>query len=300
MKIPPYLQPGDKVAVVCPASYIKGDIDLGVKTLESWGLTVQIGSSATAQFHQFAGDDSLRTRDLQRALDDPQIKAIIAGRGGYGSVRIIDKLDFSKFIANPKWLVGFSDVTAIHSHIQRQFAIPTIHGQMVKSFADSTYEALESLKHALFGQPLDIVYANTDFPNRPGESEGVLIGGNLAILQSIIASASDPFYEDKILFIEDVGESHYNIDRMLWTLKRAHKFDRLKGLIVGSFTSLRDSDPPFGQRFEEIVMDKVNEFSYPVAFGFPAGHMDDNRALIFGKKAKLHVEDIKVSLTYSL
>ena len=299
MKAPPYLQPGDKVAIVCPASYIKGDIDVAVKTLENWGLTVQVGASVTSQFHQFAGEDTLRTKDLQQALDDPTIKAIIAGRGGYGSVRIIDKLDFSRFTAQPKWLVGFSDITAIHSHIQRQFNIPTIHGQMAKSFVNSTFEALETLKNALFGQHIDIVYSNIDFPNRSGESEGILIGGNLAILQSILSSASDVRYDDKILFIEDVGESHYNIDRMLWTLKRAHKFDNIKGLIVGGFTSLHDSDPPFGQRFEEIIMDKVSEFRYPVAFGFPAGHIDDNRALVFGKKVKLHVEEIKVSLKYS-
>ncbi|WP_140937422.1 S66 peptidase family protein [Sphingobacterium lumbrici] len=298
MKIPPYLQPGDKVAVVCPASYIKGDIEIGVKTLESWGLTVQIGSSVTSQFHQFAGEDSLRASDLQQALDNPEIKAIIAGRGGYGSVRIIDNLDFNQFTANPKWLVGFSDITVIHSHIQRQFGIPTIHGQMAKSFADSTFEALETLKNALFGKPMDITYANNDFPNRSGESEGILIGGNLAILQSILASVSDAKYDGKILFIEDVGESHYNVDRMLWTLKRADKFNNLKGLIVGGFTSLRDSEPPFGQRFEEIIMDKVNEFDFPIAFGFPAGHITDNRALVLGGKIKLNVEGTKVSLTY--
>lgn len=298
MKIPPYLQPGDKVVIVCPASHIKGDIDIGVKTLESWGLTVQVAPSVTSQFHQFAGEDSRRTSDLQHALDDPEIKAVIAGRGGYGSVRIIDNLDFNQFTANPKWLVGFSDITVIHSHIQRQFSIPTIHGQMAKSFADSTFEALETLKNALFGKRVDINYLNTDFPNRSGESEGILIGGNLAILQSVLASVSDVKYDDKILFIEDVGESHYNIDRMLWTLKRADKFNNLKGLIVGGFTSLRDSEPPFGQRFEEIIMDKVNEFDFPVAFGFPAGHIDDNRALVLGKKVKLQVEGTEVSLTY--
>lgn len=298
MKIPAYLQKGDKVAIVCPASYIKGDIDFAVKTLENWGLEVYVAPSVTAQFHMFAGEDTLRAQDLQEALDNPSIKAIIAGRGGYGSVRIIDRLNFQKFKKSPKWIVGFSDVTAIHSHIQRRLGIATIHGQMAKSFASSSIEALESLKNALFGGSAKISYTQTEFPNRVGDAQGVLVGGNLAILQSIIGSTSDLQYDDKILFLEDVGESLYNLDRMLWTMKRANKLTNLRGLIVGGFTSLKDSDPAFGQRFEEIIMDKVMEYSYPVAFGFPAGHIDDNRALILGRMVQLQVAKTKTILKY--
>lgn len=299
MNSPAYLKRGDKVAILCPASYIKGDINVAIDTLTNWGLEVVVSDSVTAQFHMFAGDDTLRLNDMQEALDNPEIKTIICGRGGYGSVRLIDDLNFKKFKKQPKWLVGFSDITVFHSHIQHNFAIPTIHGQMAKSFASSSVEALDSLHDALFGTNPHIKYSQKDFPNRSGEAEGILVGGNLAILHSIIASQSDFDYDDKILFIEDVGETHYNIDRMLWTLKRAQKFSKLKGLIVGGFTSLKDSDPAFGQRFEEIIFDKIKEFDYPVAFGFPAGHIDDNRALILGREIKLTVNKTQTVLKYN-
>lgn len=298
MNTPAYLKKGDKIAILCPASYISGDLTPAYNILLDWGLELEIAPSTEAQFNQFAGEDKLRAHDLQQALDNPDIKAIIAGRGGYGSVRLIDTLDFSKFKKQPKWLVGFSDITVIHSHIQRQFQIPTIHGQMVKSFLDASPESLQTLKKTLFGKNTDLHYSTPSANNRPGHSRGILTGGNLAILQSILASASDVDYEDKILFLEDVGESYYNIDRMLWTLKRAKKLDKLKGLIIGGFTSLKDSDPSFGQTIEEIIIDKVREFDYPVAFNCPAGHIDDNRALVFGEEIELTVTTEKTSITY--
>lgn len=299
MNTPPFLKKGDKIAVICPASYIGVDISKAYQVLENWGLEPVIYPSVTASHHQFAGTDEMRTQDLQHALDNPEIKAIIAGRGGYGCVRIIDQINFNKFKKHPKWIVGFSDVTAIHSHIQRKYNIPTIHGQMVKSFLDASEESLTMLKNALFGKRVNLTYTYKDYPNRSGSGKGILTGGNLAILQSIIASPSDVNYDNKILFIEDVGESHYNIDRMLWTLKRAKKFQKLQGLIVGGFTDLKDSNPPFGQRFEDIIMDKVKEFNYPVAFGCPAGHIDDNRALVFGREVSLDVDKTKVKLIYT-
>lgn len=298
MNTPAYLKKGDKVAIVCPASYIKEDLTTAYSILLEWGLKPEIGVSTTTQFHQFAGDDELRAGDLQAALDNPEIKAIIAGRGGYGSVRLIDEINFAKFKKNPKWIVGFSDITVIHNHIQKQFQIPTIHGQMVKSFLDASAASLKSLKNALFGRTTDLSYRYRKYPNRSGQGKGVLTGGNLAILQSILASPSDVNYDGKILFLEDVGESYYNIDRMLWTLKRAKKLNKINGLIIGGFTSLKDSDPSFGQTVEDIVMDKVREFQYPVAFGCPAGHIADNRALVFGKEIELIVEDEQVSLIY--
>lgn len=298
MSTPTYLKKGDKVAIICPASYIKVDLTPAYEILQKWGLEPVIYESVTAQEHQFAGNDTIRARDLQDALDNPEIKAIIAGRGGYGCVRIIDQIDFSAFVKNPKWLVVFSDLTVILNHVFNNFNIPTIHGQMVKSFLDGTEASIESLHNALFGKNMDLKYTGTVFPNREGQSEGILIGGNLAILHSILASNSDGSYDDKILFIEDVGESHYNIDRMLWTLKRAGKLKKLKGLIVGGFTELKDSDPTFGQSYEEIIMEKVKEYDYPVAFGCPSGHIEDNHALIIGKKIELKIQQNKIEINY--
>lgn len=298
MNTPAFLKKGDKVAIVCPASYIKGDIDVALRILGDWGLHVTVGNSVTSQFHQFAGTDELRRQDLQTALDDPEIKAIFAARGGYGTVRIIDQLDFSQFSKCPKWIIGFSDITVLHSHLHNQVGVCSIHGQMPKSFEESSQAALSSLRSALFGENTDLIYKQTIFPNRAGTGEGRLIGGNLAILHSILASPSDGKYDDKILFIEDVGEKHYNIDRMLWTLKRANKLSKLQGLIVGGFTALQDSNPPFGQRFEEIVMDHVAEYDFPVCFHFPAGHIADNHSIILGKQVQLTVKNEQTSLHY--
>lgn len=297
-KIPAFLKAGDKVAIVCPASFIRGNIDVGIKTLESWGLEVVVGETVETSYHQFAADDQLRAADLQWALDDPSIKAVFAARGGYGCVRIVDLLDFSAFERHPKWLVGFSDITVLHSHIQRNYKIATIHGQMPKSFESGTQASLETLRNALFGNDMDFEYEQNQFPNRVGEAEGKLVGGNLAILLSVLASDSDVNYKNKILFIEDVGEAYYSIDRMLWALKRAGKFKKLKGLIVGGFTSMKDNDPAFGQTIEEIVWDKVVEYDFPVAFAYPAGHMDDNHALVLGRKVKLKTTENQVQLTY--
>ncbi|WP_398454894.1 LD-carboxypeptidase [Sphingobacterium thalpophilum] len=298
-RVPAYLQPGDKVAIVCPASFIRGNIDVGIRTLESWGLEVVVGQTVSTAYHQFAGDDSLRAADLQWALDDPSIKAVFAARGGYGCVRIIDQIDFSAFEKQPKWLVGFSDITVLHSHIQRNYKIATIHGQMPKSFESGTEASLDTLRKALFGDNIDFTYTQSAFPNRPGEATGKLIGGNLAILLSVLGSDSDPKYSNKILFIEDVGEAYYAIDRMLWALKRAGKLRKLKGLIVGGFSSMKDNDPAFGQSVEEIVWDKVKEYDFPVAFGYPAGHIDDNHALILGRKVTLTTTTESVSLQYT-
>ncbi|MCA5003906.1 S66 peptidase family protein [Sphingobacterium bovistauri] len=298
MSIPPSLKKGDKIAIICPASYISSDLTRAYDILRSWKLEPIIFPSVTAQYNQFAGTDELRAHDFQEALDNREIKAIIAGRGGYGCVRIIDKIDFTSFKKNPKWIIGFSDITAIHSHIQNQFEIPTIHGQMVKSFLDATAESLSTLKDALFGRNIDIKYSYNGYPNRSGNAKGILTGGNLALLLSVLGSDSDVNYENKILFIEDVGESHYNIDRMLWTLKRAKKIDKLAGLIIGGFTDMKDSDPSFGQRYEDIIMDKIRQFDYPVAFGFPAGHIEDNRALIFGKEVSMNISNDNITLNY--
>jgi len=291
MKIPDFLRPGDKVAIVCPASFLRGDISMGISILESWGLEVLTGETVTSQYHQFAGDDQLRAKDFQWAIDQPEVKAIFAARGGYGSVRIIDEIDFTSFLIKPKWVIGFSDITVFHAHLNQLYQVPTLHAQMPKSFETGSKESLETLRTALFGEKLSYTYTSDNLYQRHGKAKGKLIGGNLAILHSILASESEPSYKNKILFIEDIGESYYTVDRMLWALKRAGRLKNLSGLIVGGFTGMKDGDPSFGQTIEEIIMDKVAEYDYPVIFDFPAGHIDDNRALFLGRKIKLKASE---------
>lgn len=297
MKVPPFLKKGDKIGIVAPASSISHKLTDAVNLLESWGLEVVLGESINSSFHQFSGDDTLRTSDLQRMMDDDSINAIIAARGGYGSVRIIDLLDFTEFENKPKWIVGFSDVTVLHCHIQSLFGITTIHGQMPLTIPDATKQSLETLRKALFGEDLSYLY-RTELGGIDGEAEGSLVGGNLSILASISGSVSEVDYANKILFIEDVGEHYYAVDRMLRMMKRAGKLKDLKGLIAGGFTSMKDNQPGFGFSVEEIVFDLVREYGYPVATDFPAGHIDNNMALVFGKEVRLLVQKQVVNLTY--
>jgi muramoyltetrapeptide carboxypeptidase len=302
IKQPAYLKRGDKVAIVCPAKKLPKSIDAAIAILEDWGLEVVIGETVTASYHQFAGDDALRTADLQRYLDDPEIKAVIAGRGGYGTLRIIDDLDFTKFVENPKWIVGFSDITVLLSHVYANYQVQCIHGQMPYTFEDSSLEALASLKTALFGGELVYEFSDVNaLKNRNGEVEGILIGGNLTLLAVLQGSESEMDYTDKILFIEDVGEHEYSIDRLMRMLKRSGKLSQLKGLIVGAFNGFEIEDIPFGSSPEDVIWELVKEYDYPVCFNFPVGHIDDNRAMVVGRKArltitsaitKLYIEDI--------
>ncbi|HEX8376587.1 MAG TPA: LD-carboxypeptidase [Pedobacter sp.] len=294
---PPFLKKGDKVAITCPAKKLPGSIDSAIKLLKFWGLEVVTGETVTASHHQYAGTDEQRLNDLQRFLDDQSVKAIFAARGGYGTVRIIDDLDFEVFKTHPKWLVGFSDITVLHSHISRNCGIQTIHGQMPLNVPDGTKPSLESLRKALFGEQL--IYEVAANPNnKPGVSQSVLIGGNLTLLVMMNNSVSEMDFSGKILFIEDLGEYFYSVDRMLWNLKRAGKLASLSGLIVGGFTDLKDNDIPFGSSIEEIILEKVQDFNFPVCFDFPAGHLADNHALIFGKNVTLSVDPDKVRLTF--
>ncbi len=292
------LKKGDTVAITCPAKKLPKDITDAVNLLESWGLRVLLGETVNASYHQFAGDDGLRTRDLQRFLDDPSVKAVFAARGGYGTIRIIDNLDFTAFARNPKWLIGFSDITVLHSHIFANFRIQTIHGQMPINIPDGTRPSLESLRKVLFGEPVSYSYESVH-ENRSGEASGELIGGNLTLLVMMAGSASEMDYSGKILFIEDVGEYLYSVDRMMWNLKRAGILAGLKGLIVGGFTELKDNEIPFGQTAEQIIADSVKEYGFPVCYNFPAGHISENLALVLGKKVNLIVNNQSVSVTYS-
>jgi len=297
IKQPPYLKKGDKIALVCPAKKLPGSIDEAIAILSSWGLEVIIGESVYASHHQFAGTDELRTKDIQQFLDDPSVKAIIAGRGGYGTIRIIDELDFTLFNLNPKWFVGFSDITVLLSHIISQSEVQCIHGQMPYTFEESTPEALNSLKKALFGEQQVYQY-ESGFPNRSGEAAGLLIGGNLTLLAMLQGSVSEMDFNDKILFLEDVGEREYSIDRMLRMLKRAGKLANLKGLIIGAFNEIEVEKIPFGQTVEEVIRDIIREYDYPVCFNFPIGHIDHNLSMILGAEVILKVETNNVQFKY--
>ena len=286
---PPYLKKNDKIAIVSPAKKLPKRIDYAVALFKQWGLEVVIGESVYAEHCQFAGDDELRTRDIQHFLDDPSIKAIVAARGGYGTIRIIDELDFTIFQDHPKWFVGFSDITVLLSHLFQTLEMQSIHAQMPYTFEEGSPESLESLRRALFGEALQYHYTST-FSNRAGETEGVLIGGNLTLLVMMQGSLSEMDYTDKILFIEDVGESEASVDRMMRMLKRSGKLAHLKGLIVGAFNEIPEEKIPFGQSPEDVIWDAVKEYSYPVCFNFPTGHIDDNRAMVLGATASLAVE----------
>ncbi|MBD1385245.1 LD-carboxypeptidase [Mucilaginibacter rigui] len=293
----PYLKKGDKIAITCPAKKLPIPMTDAVNLLTSWGLEVVLGDTVNASYNQFAGDDAFRAADLQRFIEDDSIKAIICARGGYGCIRMVDLVDFSYLKTNPKWLVGFSDITLLHSHVIANYNLPCIHGQMPLNIPDASKYSLETLKTALFGEKLAYQLKSNPL-NRMGESAGILIGGNLSLLLAISGSVSDMAYEGKILFIEDVGEYLYAVDRMLRALKRAGKLKNIAGLIVGGFTDLKDNDIPFGQTLPQIVMDVVAEYDYPVCFDFPAGHIPNNCSLVLGKTINLSVISDSVNINY--
>jgi muramoyltetrapeptide carboxypeptidase len=292
---PPFLKKGDKVAITCPAKKLPAPMTDAIALLQSWGLEVVLGDTLNLSFHQFAGDDDERAQDLQRFIDDDSIKAIIAARGGYGTIRMIDKVNFVKLKTNPKWLVGFSDITVLHTHLHNNFNLQTIHGQMPVNIPDASANSLESLRKALFGEEISY-HLHKNEANREGEANGILIGGNLSLLVAVSGSISDIDYTGKILFIEDVGEYLYAVDRMIRMLDRAGKLKNLAGLIVGGFTEIKDNDIPFGQTIEQIIMTVVAEYNYPVCFDFPAGHIPNNMSLNFGSTTKLSVKDKGVTV----
>src|ERR1700744_708503 len=294
----PYLKKGDKIAICCPAKKLPNPMDDAVALLQSWGLEVVLGETVSASYHQFAGDDELRAKDLQRFIDDDSVKAIIAARGGYGTVRIIDHVDFSRFATHPKWLVGFSDITVLHAHLFANYQAQTIHGQMPVNIPDASAYSLETLRSALFGGELGYSFTSHAY-NRSGKATGTLTGGNLSLLVAVLGSVSDYNYDGKILFIEDVGEYLYSIDRMVRALDRAGKLKNLAGLVVGGFTESKDNDIPFGQTVPEIIMEVVKNYNYPLCFDFPAGHIPDNQSLVLGKTFNLSINDNQVIAGYN-
>jgi muramoyltetrapeptide carboxypeptidase len=304
---PPYLQEGDTIAIVAPAGILKDREDTIQKAkelAENWGLIVVLGSNLFNQNNHFSGTDNERFQDFQEALDNKNIKAIWSARGGYGSVRILDKLNFTEFIAHPKWIIGYSDITAFHNHIHN-LGIETMHGMMATSLEEIPEEILEtkaSFKKALFGEELKYSIPSSE-DNRnailnSGEIlKGQLIGGNLSILTSMLGSNSQLLTAGKILFIEEIGEYKYSIDRMLQSLKRAGYFTKVKAVIVGNMSSIKKNSTQWGSTIEQLILDVIPE-NIPVLFDFPAGHEADNRALIFGRNVALEVYMENYSLVF--
>jgi muramoyltetrapeptide carboxypeptidase len=299
VKIPPYLQPGDTIGMVCPAGFMAPErMQTCIDTLQAWGYTVKKGKTlSSTSDNYFSGTDEERLSDFQQMLDDESVKAILCARGGYGVGRIIDKIDFKKFKKHPKWIIGFSDVTILHSHIYRNLETATLHAPMAGAFNDGGYndQYVQSLKNALEGKKI-----RYEIPahalNRKGEAVGELIGGNLSLLAHITGTPSDSKYKGRILFLEDIREFLYNMDRMLYQLKRSGKFDKLAGVIIGGFTEAQDTDRPFGKTAYEILSDIFNEYDYPVCFDFPVSHGKENLALKVGVGYKLKVGKGKVTL----
>lgn len=292
---PPFLKKGDKIAIVASARKISmQELQPAIAIFKSWGLEVVLAKNLLGSDNQYSGTDAERTQDLQEALDDNTIKAIISARGGYGTIRIVDKINFTKFRLQPKWVIGYSDITVLHSHIHN-FGIETLHATMPINFLVNT-EAVETMRKTLFGEKLKYEIEKHSL-NREGFAEAQLVGGNLSLLYALTGSNSSLHTKGKILFIEDLDEYLYHIDRMMVSLKRSGKLSDLAGLVVGGMTDMKDNQIPFGKTAEEIIMDAVKEYKYPVCFNFPAGHIDRNLSLVLGRTTRLIVGENGVSLS---
>jgi muramoyltetrapeptide carboxypeptidase len=298
-RIPPYLREGDTVAVTSPAGYIRLDeVASAVKTVESWGFRVRLGRTVGLRDCSFGGTDAERTMDMQILMDDPSVKAILCARGGYGVTRILDRLDYSRLRERPKWVIGFSDITAMHLHLHRNLSLASIHSKMCNSFPDDWEKADEivkdtilSIRDALTGKRLG--YASAPHPaNREGFGEGNLVGGNLSVIQTCMGTRSEIETKGCILFLEEVGEYPYSLDRMLTNLERAGKFRELKGLVIGGFNRIKADDPgeEFGRTVEDMVLEKTAGMGFPVCFQFPVGHQRNNFALKCGMPHRLTVD----------
>ena len=292
---PPFLKPSDTVYITAPAKAIEESSILAAKkTLEAWGLKVRIAPHCLGRHHYFSGSDEERLADFQDGLDDPSIKAILCARGGYGCVRMVESLNWDAFERHPKWIIGFSDVTVFHQKIH-QLGIQSIHAIMPLGFVEGSDAAKESLKKILFGEPvmLEAPYLTV---NITGKATGKLVGGNMAIVSSLLGTPLSYSFKDNILVLEDIGEHVYKIDRMLYSLKLAGAFSQIKGLVLGGFTDMEDTDVPFGKTIKELILEQVRHLEIPVAFDLPIGHITDNQAFVLGRTASLQVTDIKTAL----
>ena len=295
MIIPDYLKDGDCIGLISTARKIsQKELELGFRILQDWGLKVFLGENIFSEYRQFAGSDMQRKLDFEYMLSDNKIKAILCVRGGYGTVRIIDKITDKLFTDSPKWVIGYSDVTVLHSHLHN-LGIASIHGPMPINFTKASKNSLNALRSALFGED-NYIYTNPNRLNREGEAKGEIIGGNLSILYSLLGSPSDINTDNKILFIEDLDEYLYHIDRMIINIKRNQKFQKLKGLIVGSMTEMNDNKIKFGKTVNEIIYEHIKEYDFPVCFDFPSGHIKNNMTIIFGKQSLLKITSKSVVL----
>jgi muramoyltetrapeptide carboxypeptidase len=292
IKVPPYLKKGNTIGITCPAGFMAAEkAQTCIHVLQQWGYEVMVGKTlGSSSNNYFSGSDDERKDELQAMLDDKHIHAILCGRGGYGVGRIIDQLDFKKFKKDPKWIIGFSDITVLHAHIYSNLKIASLHAPMAAAFNDDGYknEFIGSLQKAITGKKTNYKTAGHVF-NKPGTAKGELIGGNLSLLAHLTGTPSDIKTKNKILFIEDIGEYIYNIDRMLYQLKRSGKLDKLAGLVIGGFTDMKDTERPFGKTVYEVIRGIVAEYDYPVCFDFPVSHGKANYALKIGVKYKLTV-----------
>jgi muramoyltetrapeptide carboxypeptidase len=298
ISFPPALHAGQRVAIVSPARKISAaELAPAIATLQSWGLEVVLGDSIAGDHHQFAGDDDLRRRDFQQQLDDPSIRAILCARGGYGTARIVDGLDFTAFNTQPKWVAGFSDITVLNAHLLA-LGHASIHGVMPVLFHQEGGElALETLRRALFGEGFQPVAVVPHPLNRSGTATGALVGGNLSLLQTITGTASQASFAGRILFLEDLDEYLYHIDRMMLHLHRSGQLAGLGGLVVGHFSAMRDNAIPFGSTALEIIDRYARMYDFPVGYGFPVGHEADNLALVVGQTVTLVVDEAGARLT---
>jgi muramoyltetrapeptide carboxypeptidase len=301
--LPPYLRPGDTIGITCPAGHMSAEeLEPALTALRDWGFKLRLGSTVGKRDFTFGGSDEERAADLQQMLDDPSLQAILCARGGYGCIRIIDKLDFRKFEARPKWIVGFSDITVIHAHLNHNFRIASIHSKMCNSFPYRLEEAeplqlssLLSIRTALTGGRVEYPLV-PDPANKNGTAVGLLTGGNLKTIETLAGTASDLRTEGMILFVEDVGEYLYSIDRMFYSLKRTGKLERLAALLIGGFRVKPDDEgDEFGRSIYNIVLDHVAAYDYPVCFNFPVGHQKVNFALKCGVKHQLTVSDRQIT-----
>lgn len=297
--IPPFLRQGDEVGLISPSWAIDEEkINFSVTFLENWGLKVRLGKNLLKHSGPFAGTDAERLHDLQAMTDNPRIKAVLCSRGGYGLLRIIDKVDFSLLRGSPKWFVGFSDITVLHLWLEKIYGLASIHGDMPLNYSDpeKTAETFTSLHNALFGDYEAVTWRGP--VNRTADATGIMTGGNLSLLYSLLGTKTEPETKGKILFIEDVGEYYYHLDRMMNSLRLAGMFSGIAALLAGGFSKMEDTKIPWGKSAEETIMEAVSDYSFPVFFGFPAGHTSDNRAFYIGRKANLRIEDGSSVLSY--
>lgn len=294
MIIPPFLKAGDTVALVCTArKFFPEDTKPAIDLLESWGLKVKLGNTIGLNNCQLGGTDNERAADFQAQLDDENVKAIWCARGGYGTVRIIDSINFTKFKKHPKWIMGFSDVTVLHSQLNIE-RVASLHSIMPFTVPNAPEEVKDTLRKALFGETISYTIPSKSYDVK-GTASGELVGGNISILYSLLGSKSAIDTKDKILFIEDLDEYLYHIDRMMYNLKRNGYFEQVKGIIVGSMADMHDNEIPFGQNEVQIITEIAKDFSIPIAFQFPAGHQSDNRTLILGEQVDFEVNEKKLN-----